>query len=335
MPRFSVARFFLHHGFLLGLLAAVLLAFLVPEWGAKEGPLRAGFVAKAGVFLIFLLQGLSLRTKEMLQGMGNLRLHLLVQGWIFIVAGALLAGTGWFLRQTSLAPLADGFLYLALLPTTISSAVAFTTAAGGNVPAAIVNTTFANVLGVFWVPAGCLLFFAAGAAFPTAMLGPLLLKLANLILIPLLCGQLLRPLVSKTALFQSLRPGFRFLQSAVIVFIVFSSFSRSILADTWNDVSPVLLLPMVIVLGIMLLLIHGGLWFVAGRILPRPNDRIAVLFCGSQRTLAAGAPMAVAIFHDGQGLPGVDPGLLLLPLLCYHPMQLFLAALLLPRLRTA
>ena len=68
--------------------------------------------------------------------------------------------------------------------------------------------------------------------------------------------------------------------------------------------------------------------------LARREDQVAVLFCGGQRTLAAGAPMAVTIFQSGPALPGVDPGLLLLPLLCYHPLQLFLAGWLLPRLRT-
>ncbi len=333
MPRVPGSEFLFRHGFLLGLAAAVLFAFLAPEWGAEEGPLRAGLVAKAGVFVIFLLQGLSLRTREMIRGFGNFRLHLLVQCWIFLVGGGILAGTGLLLRATALAPLADGFLYLALLPTTISSAIAFTTTAQGNVAGAIVNTTFANLFGVFWVPAGCLLFFAAGSGYPVDALGPLLIKLAQLILLPLLCGQLLRPLIKETSTFHRLRPGFRIIQNGVIVFIVFGSFARSVLAETWSGISPGLLAGLVGLVVLAMLAIHGLVWAVSGKLLDRHEDRITALFCGAQRTLATGAPMAVAIFGDATTPGGPELGILLLPLLCYHPLQLFLAGLLLPHLR--
>lgn len=321
------------HGFLFGLLGAVVLAFLFPEWGAKEGPLRAGLLAQAGVFLIFLLQGLSLRTREMARGLGNLRLHGLVQAWIFLVGGGFLLAVAFVLRGTPLAPLADGFIFLALLPTTISSAVAFTATAGGNTAGAIVNTTFANIVGVFWVPVGCLLFFAAGEGLQAGTVAPLLLKLGKLILLPLLAGQLLRPLVRESALYRRLQPGFRPAQNGAILFIVFASFCRSVRADTWSAVSPLHLTGLLLVVILSLLLLHAGLWMVSGRLLEAKEDRITALFCGAQRTLAAGAPMALAIFGENGALLGRDTGIMLLPLLCYHPLQLFLAGLLLPLFR--
>ena len=323
------------HGFLFGLLGAVVLAFLFPEWGAKDGPLRAGRVAQAGVFLIFFLQGLSLRTQEMLRGFGNLRLHSLVQAWIFLVGAAFLLAVAFFLRRTgtALAPLADGFIFLALLPTTISSAVAFTATAGGNTAGAIVNTTFANIVGVFWVPAGCLLFFATGEGLQAEMVAPLLLKLGKLILLPLLCGHLVRPLVRESPLYRRLQPGFRPAQNAAILFIVFASFSQSLRADMGSEISPLYLGGLLSAVILSLLFLHRSLWLVSGWLLTAKEDRVTALFCGAQRTLAAGAPMALAIFGGKGAISSHDPGMILLPLLCYHPLQLFLAGMLLPILR--
>ena len=67
-----------------------MLAWLAPSLGAPEGPLRAGILSKAGVMVIFFLQGLSLRTGELASGVRNYRLHGFVQGWIFVGSGLVL-----------------------------------------------------------------------------------------------------------------------------------------------------------------------------------------------------------------------------------------------------
>ena len=122
------------NGFILALLGAIVLAFLFPQLAARDGLLKAGLVSKAGVMVIFFLQGLSLKTRELAGGFKQLKLHAFVQGWIFVFSAIILVLAALVLRAFSLPELANGFLYLALVPTTISSAVAFTGAAGGNVP---------------------------------------------------------------------------------------------------------------------------------------------------------------------------------------------------------
>jgi sodium/bile acid cotransporter 7 len=320
------------NAFILALLGAVVVAFLLPEAGATDGPLRAGFLTKVGVMVIFFLQGLSLKTRQLANGLRDLRIHGFVQAWIFLLSPVVLVSAGLIMRALSLNELASGFFYLALVPTTISSAVAFTSAAEGNVAAAIFNTTLSNVIGVFWVPTGCLILFSTGSGLQGQLIGPLLLKLAWLILLPLVAGQILRPFVRDRAWFGRISPKFKLINHSIILFIVFSAFSQSVLNDTWGEVAAggILLL-----LGLTLcavLLIHAGVWISSGWIFPYAADRRAALFCGSQKTLAAGAPMAVAIFAGNSELGHANLSLILLPLLCYHPMQLFLAAFLLPRL---
>ncbi|HKJ90306.1 MAG TPA: bile acid:sodium symporter [Oceanipulchritudo sp.] len=328
-----LCAFLRRNGFIFALLGALLLAFLFPALGADEGPLRAGMLGKAGIMVIFFLQGLSLKTRELAAGIQNLNVHAFIQGWIFLLSPLVLWSAGILLRNMDLPGLAAGFFYLGLLPTTISSAVAFTSAARGNVASAIFNTTFSNMFGVFWVPAGCLLLFSVGGGLQGDLLGPLLLKLAWLILFPLAAGQLLRPLIFRKPVFKAVSPSFKYLNHGIILFIVFTAFCRSVLDNTWEDVSPLSLL---LLLGLTLgavVLIHSGVWLSSGWILADPAERVTALFCASQKTLAAGAPMAMAIFADGAALGQTSLSLILLPLLCYHPLQLFLAAFLLPRVQ--
>src|SRR4051812_25441895 len=69
--------------FLLGMGLAVLLAWLLPEPGAKGGSLHPELVNKLGVSLIFFLHGLSLSFAALSAGAQNWRLHLLVQACTF------------------------------------------------------------------------------------------------------------------------------------------------------------------------------------------------------------------------------------------------------------
>jgi sodium/bile acid cotransporter 7 len=318
--------------FIFGLLGAVLIAFIFPQLGAREGPLRAGLLTKLGVMVIFFLQGLSLKTRELASGMRDVRIHGFVQAWIFLISPFILVPAGLLLRSFDQAGLAAGFFFLALIPTTISSAVAFSSAARGNVAAAIFNTTLSNVIGVFWVPAGCVLLFATSSATGSSLIGPLLVKLSWLILIPLFAGQLLRPALHRLSGFGRLSPHFKQVNHGIILFIVFSAFSESVLNDTWGSVPAGSVMFLLILTGLAVLLVHAGVWISSGWILKCHQDRVTALFCGSQKTLAAGAPMAVAIFANGDQLGHLNLSLILLPLLCYHPIQLFLAAFLLPRL---
>lgn len=320
------------HGFVLALVASVGLAALFPRLGAPNGPLQAQLISKLGVMIIFFLQGLTLNSRNLLQGAQKVRLHAFVQAWIFIFSAAVFLFIAWILSALSMQNLANGFLYLALIPTTISSAVAFTAAANGNVPAAIFNVTLANVIGVFWVPAGCLLLLSSGNALQADLILPLLWKVIQLILLPLVVGQLLRPFVHQRDGFQLIAPSFKFINHSIILFIVFAAFCRSFLSDSWSGIGASSIW---ILLGATLgavLLIHLGVWVSSGWIAVSHQDRVSALFCGSQKTLAAGAPMAVAIFASDSGLTGIHIGLLMLPLLCYHPIQLFLAAMVLPKL---
>lgn len=318
--------------FILGILAVLLLAWLLPDLGAKDGILKTGLTTKLGVMIIFFLQGTTLRTRQLASSLGNLKLHGFVISWIFLLSALVHLAAAGLLHMLSMEVLAQGFIYLALIPTTITSAIIYTSTARGNIPASIFNTTVSNVAGVFWVPMGCVLFFSAGSGFQLDLIAPLLWKVSQLILLPLIAGQILRPFVREKEWFKSISPKLKILNHSIILFILFSTFSQSFLANAWEGVQPLSLIVLICLTAIAVVVVHAGVWKSSGWIRLDHEDRITALFCGSQKTLAAGAPMAVAILSDSAQFSQINEGLLLLPLLCYHPMQLLLGAILIKRL---
>ena len=138
--------------FLTGMAAAVGLAWLLPGPGAKGGSLHPELLNKLGVSLIFFLHGLVLSFQALAAGTRKWRLHLLVQSSTFVLFPALglglLAAAG-----PRLAPdLRTGLFFLCALPSTVSSSVALTAAARGNVAAAVFNATLSSLLGVVLTP---------------------------------------------------------------------------------------------------------------------------------------------------------------------------------------
>lgn len=319
------------NGFLVGILVSVGLAFAVPEWGAKGGILHSDVTANLGVALIFLLQGLLLPTEELWRGLRQWRLHLFVQVFGFVVIPAIVLLADRVGGHLVAPELRLGFLYLAILPTTISTATVFTTKAGGNIAGAIFNTSVSNIIGIFLVPPWCAWMLASTAGVDVDV-GPLLAQIVQLLLLPLVMGQLLRPWLKTVA--GRHRKAIGRVNTGIIFFIIYAAFCNSVVEGVWrhHGLSLVLgALAMVTVLLVGVMLLAEGLlrWLRFPR-----GDEVTALFCATQKTLAAGVPMAKSIFAavavaDGGSAPAL--GLVLLPLMCYHPLQIVVGGWLIAR----
>src|SRR5262245_36339968 len=139
------------NGFILALLAAVVLAFLFPKPGSRDGFLRPDVINNFGIALILFLQGLSLALEKVKSGAANWRLHVIVQAFTFVIfplVGLLMNLVIPKLWPSEPAAIRDGFLYLCVLPSTVSTSVVLTAVAGGNTAAALFNAAFSNILGV-------------------------------------------------------------------------------------------------------------------------------------------------------------------------------------------
>jgi sodium/bile acid cotransporter 7 len=303
--------------FLCGMVLATVLAYFFPHFGATGGGMHAEYVINIGVFVVFFLHGVNLSSEQIRHGLKNWRLHIMVQTFTFIVFPVI-----WLICDKAFgayvpALLMLGFLYLCALPSTISSSVALTGSAGGNVPAAILNASMSSVFGIFMTP--WLVSLVIGTGSGGIDLGSTLLNLSLLLLLPLILGQLVRPLVGK--FFARHKKYTNLIDKIVILLLVYAAFCNSMISGMWqtqgNSVIAMAFVGSAVLLAFILLLTTG-----TARLLKFNHpDKVAAVFCATKKSLAAGAPMAALIFGNNPGL-----GLILLPIMIYHPLQLIVCS---------
>lgn len=304
--------------FLAGMAAAVGLAWVFPAAGAPGGWLRPELLNKLGVALIFFLNGMALSFASMKAGAMRWPVHVTVQTTTFVIFP--LIGVGMMMAPESwLAPgLAMGFFYLCAVPSTVSSSVAMTAAARGNVPVAVFNATLSSIIGIFVTPllVGWRLH-TDGADMP---MGKVILDLVLWLLLPLAFGQLSRPWLADWA--RDHRKLIHRVDRGTILFIIYTSFCDSIMRGIWSGKSELVL---VATAGSLVLFyaVFYAVTFIAKAAGFETGDRIAAVFCGSKKSIALGVPMAQLIFAGDPRL-----GLILLPLMIYHPLQLIVCGVL-------
>jgi len=299
--------------FLKGMVLAVVLAFLWPAPGAKGGFLHPELLNKIGIALVFFLNGLGLSLASLKDGALRWRVHLLIQSCTFLIFPIL----GWALLKASggwiSADLKTGFFYLCALPSTVSSSVALTIAARGNVAVAVFNATLSSLIGVVLTPLWMAwILGSSGAGFDA---GPVIVDLLIWVVLPLVAGQSARPLLGAWAGRHKAR--IQIVDRLTILTLVYTSFADTVQQGVWSHYGPLVLVETVVGSALLFFIVLGLTRFLAQALKLPVEDRIAAVFCGSKKTLASGVPMAHLIFGANPAL-----GLILLPIMIYHPLQL-------------
>ena len=300
--------------FLLALLAVVALAAVFPAGGSAADVLSVA--TKVAIALLFLLYGARLSPNEALHGLRHWRLHLLVLAATF-VAFPLLGLAARALVPSVLTPdLYTGVLFLCLVPSTVQSSIAFTSIAHGNVPAAIVSASLSNILGVVLTPLlVVLLMHTTGAP---RIDGSAVLDIVVQLLLPFIAGQLLRPWLAPWVHRHALVT--KAFDRGSILLVVYTAFSMSIAEHIWSTVSPWRVVAVAGVCVALLAIMLGVTVGMSGLARLNRADATVVLFCGSKKSLASGLPMALVFFGTGA------VGLIMLPLIIFHQIQLFVCA---------
>ncbi|SDT86242.1 solute carrier family 10 (sodium/bile acid cotransporter), member 7 [Verrucomicrobium sp. GAS474] len=312
------------NGFVLGLGLAVVVAFLVPGPGSRDGLLHPEILNNVGVALILFLQGLSLPFEKIRNSLGQWRLHLVIQGFTFVLfplVGLLLDALLPRLWTSEPMAIRSGFLYLCVLPSVVSTSVVFTTTAGGNTAGALFNAAFSNLLGVFATPVlvHWLMQSAGHGAMPP--FGPLLLKITLLTLIPFSLGAALRPRLREW--FDPRKAWAARISNAVILCIVYTAFCDSVAERIWSKYSSLLTVQIIAVVIALFAGISFLAWGLCKALRFDRADTIAAYFCSVKKTLAMGVPLAALIFGARP-----DLSLILLPIMLYHPLQLIVNGIL-------
>lgn len=301
------------------LVLATTLALVLPAIG--EARALASTISNAGIFVLFLVNGMRIRRGEIARGLANWRYFGPLM--LFVFGAMAVAGMGFAAVSGSLLPpmVALGFVYLGCLPSTVQSATSYTSLAQGNVALAVVGAALINIAGVF---ISAPLFALLGGSVAGDVDSEAIIRIGLILILPFLIGQVVQDRVIERIAVHRAR--IAWLDRMVIGIAVYVAFSGAVdqgLVQMFEAGDWAVLIGMVLA---MLTLAHTAAWLIGGVLgLPRA-DRIAFLFAGSQKSIAIGAPLAAILF------PSSAAGFVIAPLLLYHLAQLVLAAPLAMRL---
>lgn len=304
------------NGFLLGLFAAIFLAWLFPYAGSNQSPLPWKPIINVGIGLVFFLYGIKLDPIQLKSGLKNWKLHVLIQLTTFVLFPLLVLSIvplmTWIDKDFQL-----GITYLSVLPSTVSASVVMVSISQGNIPGAIFNASISSLLGVVITPAWMGILTDSSEVemdfLPT--LGELSVKVLLPVILGILAHKWLFPKIEKHL------AGLKYIDQSVIMIIVFTSFAQSFSQDVFSPYKSVVLLEV----GATMLALFFLVWLLI-EILCRLlgfswEDRVTALFCGSKKSLVQGVVIGKVIFPDPAML-----GLVLLPLMLYHIQQLIVGS---------
>jgi sodium/bile acid cotransporter 7 len=317
----DVARF-LPDAFILTLLGTVALASFLPATGFMA--LVVAWATDLAIGLLFFLHGARLSREAVIGGLRQPKLHAAVLASTFLVFPALGLGLQAVFPHLLAPALWTGVLFVCTLSSTVQSSIAFTSIARGNVPAAVCAATASNLLGILLTPLlVSLLLHKTGSGNGLASALHIVVQL----LLPFLAGQALRPWIGGWAKRHHKLLGL--VDRGSILIAVYSAFGAAVVEGIWHlfplPQLGVLVLANAILLGLALVITRYG-----SRLLGFARaEEIVVVFCGSKKSLAAGIPMATVLFG------AATVGVVLLPIMIFHQMQLMVCAVLAHRYAAA
>ena len=301
--------------FTLALLGTVLLATMLPLAGSAAQELDR--FTDWAIAVLFFLHGARLPREAIVAGLLHWRLHLLILACTFLLFPLL----GLALKPLDgglLTPeLYLGVLFLCALPSTVQSSIAFTSMAGGNVPAAVCAAALSSLLGVFLTPLlmGVLAGAQGGMADPLHAVGAIILQL----LAPFIIGHLLRPWLAGWV--ERQRALLRYTDQGTVLLVVYGAFGASVNEGLWRTTSIGALLAVALISVVLLAIAMPGITWLARRLGFSREDEIPIVFCGSKKSLASGVPIAKVLFTGG------SLGAIVLPIMVYHQLQLIVCAM--------
>jgi solute carrier family 10 (sodium/bile acid cotransporter), member 7 len=299
--------------FVLALVLVVMTASALPCYG--RGAEVFSRLAVLAISSLFFLQGARLSRDAIFGGMTHWRLHLAIMCTTFILFPLLGLGVIALVQRALPDPLRLGILFVCALPSTVQSSIALTSIARGNIPGAICAATASNMIGIVLTP---LLLAAVVSVHGGGVDFAGLWKIFVELLVPFVAGHLLRPWIGDWA--DRNRGVLAITDRGSILLVVYAAFSAAVIHGIWHQLPPTTLAILVFI-DAMLLAAVLVLMTVGSRALAMsPADEVALVFCGSQKSLVTGVPMANALFA------GSAMGVILLPIMIYHMLQLFVCA---------
>ena len=303
------------------LVGAVILASLMPISGVAAE--WFGIATNIAIALLFFLHGARLSREAIIAGLTHWRLHLLVLACTFVAFPLLGLGIQALAPAGLLtAELVIGILFLCALPSTVQSSIAFTSIARGNVAAAVCSASISNLLGVFLTPLLVSILLATHGGMPLNLAA--IMKIVLELFLPFVAGHLSRPLLGCWV--ERHRQLLAITDRGTVLLVVYIAFSASVVEGLWQLLPLSALAALLGITATMLAIALGGTTWLSRRLGFNREDEIAIVFCASKKSLASGVPTAKILFAGNPAL-----GLIVLPVLLYHQIQLMACAVIAQR----
>lgn len=304
--------------FVAALIATLVLGIVLPVPAGVQSAIES--VADMAIVVLFLLYGMRLRTTEVLAGLRNARLQGGILAATFVAFPIVGIAVSAAATPVVGPALANGLLFVSLLPSTVQSSVALTSVARGNIAGAITGATVSNVVGMGLTP---LLVLAVMGREGTTGLGGVRAVLLQLLL-PFAIGQLLQGWTG--AWVRAHRPLTLLVDRGTILLVVFAAVTAATAGGVWDSVSGWAVVALAAAGLLMLGVVLAATWWGGARLGLDLPDRIALLMCGSKKSLATGLPMAGVLF------PAATAATIAVPLILFHQLQLVVCAVIARRL---
>lgn len=304
--------------FVIAIIISIVIAYFFPFFGTKVSPIDLNQVSSIGISLIFFFYGLSLDNEAIKNGLRNWKLHVSVQSCTFVLFPLLVMLFYPLVKDSSYQLLWLSFLFMAALPSTVSSSVVMVSMARGNLPAAIFNASISGILGIVFTPLW-LMPFAQKSNIEFDFTA-IYMQLLTEIVIPLALGLLLRRFLAKYA--HKYKRETNLFDKFIILLIIYKSFVHSFEDQIftrmkWSEMTVMVIL--VIILFFVMYTLTGRIsrWLGFSH-----KDRITNQYCGTKKSLVHGAVFSEALF----GTTNIV-GILILPLMFYHAFQILIISI--------
>lgn len=301
--------------FFLSIIGIIIIAYFFPEWGTKESKIPIDTISAIGISLIFFFYGLKLSPTKLKAGLKNWKLHLLVQVSTFLIFPLIVLMFQPLIKNEEQETIWLAFFFLAALPSTVSSSVVMVSMAKGNIPAAIFNASISGIIGIIITPLWMGLFVQGQQT--EFDFTEIYTKLIIQIVLPVILGLLLQRFLGNLA--QKHNAKLTFFDKSIILLIIYKSFAESFNGDIFKTISikdlSFLLLGVLALFMFMFMITN----FISKKLSFTREDQITATFCGTKKSLVHGTVFSKIIFGNMAVL-----GIILLPLMLYHAVQLLL-----------
>lgn len=296
------------------IIGVILASTFFPAHGTGEFIFK--WLTNAAIALLFFLHGAKLSRQAVIAGALHWRLHLLIFAFTFILFPVLMVALTPVLKPLLGDELWIGMLYLAALPGTVQSAIAFTSMARGNIPAAVCAASASSLVGILVTP--LLVKIMLGADAGTSGMLDAVIKISVQLLFPFLLGHYMRRWIGNFV--DNNRNWLRYVDQGSILLVVYTAFSSAVMGGLWHAVPPQSLIILTLVCAVILALVLVLTTWGSRALNFNKEDEITIVFCGSKKSMATGVPMAQVLFAGGAVGPAI------LPLMVFHQIQLMVCA---------